>query len=88
MSWPGVRGDVERPRLIHVTWTNRYGNELQGIFKGIDAIVLEHEIDHLDGIRCIDKMVFEPERAEFPKGNAKSVATIMAMAGMNTTGAK
>jgi len=59
LSFPGIRGDIIRPLSITVTWLtfhNWVEKRHEEIFTGQDAIVLEHEIDHLDGIRCIDKM--------------------------------
>jgi len=59
LSFPGVRGDIVRPQNIMVMWiTINNGIEIshEEVFTGMDAIVLEHEIDHLNGIRCIDKM--------------------------------
>ena len=61
MSYPGVRGDIKRPERIVVRWLSvgkKGYDTTENIerFEGLDAIVLEHEKDHLDGIRCIDKM--------------------------------
>lgn len=61
LSFPGIRGDIKRPQNIEVSWISVgiKGYEITEhllIFADFDAIVLEHEIDHLDGIRCLDKM--------------------------------
>jgi len=59
LSFPGVRGDVVRPQRIQVRWKDVQDwqvTERTQDFQDLNAIILEHEIDHLDGIRCIDKM--------------------------------
>ena len=61
LSYPTTRGDVKRPQSIRVTWLSvePKGYEITervAWFDDSNAIVLEHEIDHLDGIRCVDKM--------------------------------
>lgn len=58
LSFPGIRRDIERPQKIIVSWitvNNWIPKEHEKTFEGFDAIVLEHEIDHLNGIRLIDK---------------------------------
>jgi len=58
LSFPGIRRDIERPKIIYVSWitvNNWKQEENFKLFEGMDAIVLEHEIDHLNGIRLIDK---------------------------------
>jgi len=59
LSFPENYGDVDRHKRILVSWVTydnfepTYHKEW---FSDFAAIVLEHEIDHLNGIRCIDKM--------------------------------
>jgi len=58
LSFPGIRRDIERSKEITVSWitvNNWIPKEHEKVFKDFDAIVLEHEIDHLNGIRLIDK---------------------------------
>ena len=61
LTWPNRRGDIERPEVIKAQYyTGPAGplNLVQSeIFTGQEAIILEHEIDHLNGIRCIDKFI-------------------------------
>lgn len=59
LSFPGIWGDVKRAEHLEITWLSvkRWiPTEHRQEFSGVQAIILEHEIDHLDGIRCIDKM--------------------------------
>ena len=57
LSVRNIRGEVDRPEFIKVKGLNRDGKEI--IIDGDKrlATVLSHEIDHLDGILFIDKMV-------------------------------
>ena len=55
LSVPGVLGDVIRPSEVVVEALNEKGEEVKIKAKDILAVVLCHEIDHLDGILFIDK---------------------------------
>lgn len=50
-------GDVIRPYKITVNAQNRYGDNMVLTVEGFLAVVLCHEIDHLDGVLFIDKMI-------------------------------
>ncbi len=57
LSIPGRRCTVERPAKVVVHALNRKGQKIE--VEGVDflAMALCHEIDHLDGILYIDKMI-------------------------------
>ena len=57
LSVPGRRGTVERPEKVTVTAQNRDGKALQLEAEGLLAVAMCHEIDHLDGIVYVDKMI-------------------------------
>ena len=57
LSVPGRRGTVERPEKVTVVAQNRDGKEIQLEAEGLLAICLCHELDHLDGIVYVDKMI-------------------------------
>ncbi|MFS8501437.1 MAG: peptide deformylase [Caldicoprobacter sp.] len=57
LSIPGVRGEVIRPEKVRVKALNRKGEPIEITGTGLLARALCHEIDHLDGILFIDKMV-------------------------------
>ena len=61
LSVPGVRGKVKRPETITVTYTDRAGKRHKEEITGILARVFCHEIDHLDGVLFVDKMIEETE---------------------------
>ena len=54
LSVPGLRGFVERPRHIKLTYTNENGARLEREFSDFHATVVQHEIDHLMGTLYID----------------------------------
>ena len=59
LSIRGACGDVNRPKYVKAKALNRYGEEF--IIEGEDflARAICHELDHLDGILYIDKLVGE-----------------------------
>ncbi len=56
LSVPDYRADVKRAESIVVETLDRQGNALHIEADGLRAIVLQHEIDHLDGILFIDRI--------------------------------
>jgi len=61
LSVPGTRGTVMRPDHIKVTYTDREGNVHTEEHEGITARIFCHELDHLDGVLFVDKMIEETE---------------------------
>jgi peptide deformylase len=67
LSVPGLRGWVERPAHIRYRGTGLDGKQIERVAKGFHARVVQHEVDHLDGIlypqRMTDltKLIFESE---------------------------
>lgn len=57
LSIPNTYGKVERSRKIKVRFTNENGTEVQTTATGFFARVIQHEIDHLDGILFTTKTV-------------------------------
>ncbi len=56
LSLPDQRADVERHEKVRVHFTDYYGQEQEVLADGLLAIILQHEIDHLDGILYIDHL--------------------------------
>ncbi len=57
LSVPNLRG--EAPRSVHArvqAW-DRHGNELDFEVKGLTAGTYQHEVDHLDGMLFVDRVV-------------------------------
>ncbi|MFH0854383.1 MAG: peptide deformylase [bacterium] len=57
LSIPGKTGNVKRSKKANVTFLNMEGKKLKLKATGLLARVLQHEIDHLNGILFIDKMI-------------------------------
>jgi peptide deformylase len=55
LSVPGVRGRVRRPRRVRVTAHDRNGEPLQFTWEGVRAAIVQHELDHLDGVLFVDR---------------------------------
>ena len=56
LSIPEVRGDVVRPSTIQLKYRDEHFEEHIGEFDRLTARVLQHEIDHLDGMLFVDRM--------------------------------
>ncbi len=54
LSIPGAREEVTRPERIRVKYNDVDGKQFEEEFSGWMARVLQHEIDHLDGVLFID----------------------------------
>jgi len=54
LSFPNQRYEVYRPQGIKVRFFNIDGQETVRSFKGITAICIQHEIDHLNGTTIAD----------------------------------
>ncbi|MGE5493946.1 MAG: peptide deformylase [Burkholderiales bacterium] len=61
LSVIGVRGKVKRPETITVQYMDRHGKMHKEEITGIPARIFCHEIDHLDGVLFVDKMIEETE---------------------------
>ncbi|WP_422448239.1 peptide deformylase [Thermoanaerobacterium sp. DL9XJH110] len=57
LSIPGVLGEVARPQKVKVKAVDREGNPIEIEGEGLLARALCHEIDHLDGVLFIDKVI-------------------------------
>ena len=67
LSVPGLRGHVVRAAHIRYRGLDLDGNEVARVAKGFHARVVQHELDHLDGILYparmteMSKLIFESE---------------------------
>lgn len=57
LSVPGIRGQVARHTRIHVKAWDRHGNDIDVEIRGLTACTYQHEVDHLDGLLFLDKVV-------------------------------
>lgn len=57
LSLPGRSGRVVRPEKVKVRAWNRHGEAFEMTGEGFLAVAMCHEIDHLDGVLYVDKMI-------------------------------
>jgi peptide deformylase len=56
LSVPGLRGFVERPKKILVKYLDANGDNQELVAEGFLATVLQHELDHLEGVLYVDRV--------------------------------
>ncbi len=56
LSFPDLRGQIPRAREIDVSYQDIDGTPHQFRARGFLARVIQHEVDHLDGVLFIDRM--------------------------------
>ena len=57
MSVPDYTGDVERATAITVRFMDGAGTAREITATGFEAVAIQHEMDHLDGILFLDRIV-------------------------------
>jgi peptide deformylase len=55
LSLPAVQVDVERPVHVRVRAQDETGEQILVEASGLEARVIQHEIDHLDGVLILDR---------------------------------
>jgi peptide deformylase len=56
LSLPGVHVEVERPARVRVSARDPAGGKLRIEADGLAARVIQHEVDHLDGVLILDRI--------------------------------
>lgn len=56
LSFPGLYIDVKRKKSAIVQWQDLDGNFQEKEFFGLEAVCVQHEIDHLDGIVFVNRL--------------------------------
>jgi peptide deformylase len=62
LSIPGITVDVERPVHVRVLARDEEGGERRVEASGLEARVIQHEMDHLDGVLILDRTTREQRR--------------------------
>lgn len=57
LSLPGEWGNVSRAKRIKLKYLNEDGEQVQTELVGLNARVVQHEIDHLNGVLFVDRLV-------------------------------
>jgi peptide deformylase len=55
LSLPGVLVEVERPVHVRVRAQDEFGDDIEIEASGLEARVIQHEVDHLDGVLILDR---------------------------------
>jgi peptide deformylase len=56
LSLPAVHVDVERPVHVRVRALDENGEPILVEASGLEARVIQHEVDHLDGVLVLDRI--------------------------------
>jgi peptide deformylase len=54
LSFPGVTADVTRAAQIRIQYRNPLGEAQELVAEDLEAVCIQHEVDHLDGINFVD----------------------------------
>ena len=78
LSIPDIRGDVKRPEVLTIRYLDENFQEQVTTFEGINARVVQHEYDHIDGLlfteklKPIKKRLIKRKLENIKKGKIKS----------------
>ncbi|ENU27646.1 peptide deformylase [Acinetobacter modestus] len=56
LSVPDERGQVERAQAIKLRYYTLQGEVIETIYEGFPARIVQHEVDHLNGILFVERM--------------------------------
>jgi len=59
LSVPDLYGELERAQSITIKYQSLEGKEKEETFRGFEARIIQHEIDHLNGILFTDRLLKE-----------------------------
>ena len=62
LSVPGIYAQVKRPKSIRLQGYDLQGNEIDIELSGFLSRVIQHEVDHLDGVMFFDRISEEAKR--------------------------
>lgn len=57
LSLPGMRWNVQRPTSLKVKFIDGKGKEQTLVLRWLPARIIQHEVDHINGVLFIDKLV-------------------------------
>jgi peptide deformylase len=56
LSIPGLYAETVRPHFMRLQGIDERGQKFEWTLEGFDAVVVHHEVDHLNGILFIDRV--------------------------------
>lgn len=57
LSLPNLYGPLKRPDSIKINYLDEKGDKKTSLFDGFEAQIIQHEIDHLNGILFVDRLL-------------------------------
>lgn len=72
LSIPGIREDVFRPEKIRMRYFDENWEEQEAEFEGIEARIIQHEYDHIEGKLFVDYL--SPLKKKLLKGKLKRIS--------------
>lgn len=73
LSIPGMPRRIARPDGVTLRWQDVTGAAQEATFAGIEAVIVQHEFDHLNGVLILDRPEAgepQPPLAETPQPGA------------------
>jgi len=56
LSVPNERGQVERAQVVKVRYQTLTGEVVETVYEGFPARIVQHEVDHLDGVLFVERV--------------------------------
>ena len=56
LSIPNIRGEVERQQKVRIQYLDENFEKHDEIYEGINARVIQHEYDHIEGVLFVEKL--------------------------------
>jgi peptide deformylase len=70
LSVPGYWGFVNRPYKIKIEYQDQTGKKQSLQLEGKEAVFVQHEFDHIEGILFVDRVLEQKARLPSPGGEA------------------
>lgn len=62
LSIPNIWGNVSRKKTVLLSWQDEKGKKHDKLFTGFPAIIVQHEMDHLNGVLFTKHVVAQGEK--------------------------
>lgn len=62
LSIPNIWGNVTRKKEVVLSWQDEHGNNFKQTFTGFPAIIIQHEVDHLNGVLFTTHVIAQDEK--------------------------
>ena len=72
LSIPGIREDVQRPPKLRINYLDEHFEEHEEEFEGMQARIIQHEYDHIEGVLFTDHLT--PLKKRLLKGKLNNIS--------------